>query len=316
MTNLDIVIVNWNTGSRLRDCLQSIWPANSAPILTIRRCILVDNASADGSADGLESLPLSLMVIRNQENKGFAYACNQGARAGDSEYILFLNPDTRLFPDSLAQALPFLDAPGNERVGILGIQLVDEEGGIQRNVARFPAPGSTFAQMFGLDRLWPRYFSSHFMTDWDHKENRVVDQVTGAFFLVRRCVFEELAGFDERFFMYFEEVDFAFRAKMAGWNCYYLAEAQALHHGGGASYQVKARRLFYLLRSRVLFMAKHYGAPAAIGILIATFLVEFWARLGWSLFHQPGQNFTATIQAYWMLLTSLPPLLRRLGEKA
>ncbi len=168
--------------------------------------------------------------------------------------------------------------------------------------------------MLGLDRLWPRRFPSHFMTDWDHRDNREVDQVTGAFYLVRRMVFEELNGFDERFFMYFEDLDFAYRAKHAGWKSYYLADAQALHYGGGASYQIKAKRLYYSFNSRVLYVAKHFGAPSAIKILMASFLVEFWVRLGWSLANLSKQNFIETIQAYRMFLQTLPRLLRDLGK--
>jgi GT2 family glycosyltransferase len=272
----------------------------------------VDNASIDDSAEGLEGLPLPLAMIRNHENKGFAYACNQGAKVGGSEYILFLNPDFRLFPDSLVKALRFLEEKRNERVGILGIQLVDHNGVVQRNVARFPTPKSLFYQMLGFDRLWPRRFPSHFMTAWDHRESREVDQVTGAFYLVRRKVFEELHGFDERFFMYFEDLDFAYRAKQAGWKSYYLADAQALHYGGGASNQVKARRLSYVLNSRVLYVAKHFGMPAAWGILLTSLGIEFWTHLGWSLINLSGQNFIETLWAYGMFVRTLPCLLREL----
>ena len=308
MIDLDIVIVNWNTGPQLRDCLQSISLASPASV----QCVVVDNASVDGSAEGLEGLPLAVTLVQNHENKGFAFACNQGAKKGTAGYILFLNPDFRLFQDSLTKALLFLEQPQNEQVGILGIQLVDEKGVIQRNVARFPTPKSLFHQMLGFDRLWPRRFPSHFMTDWDHRESREVDQVTGAFFLVRRMVFEELKGFDERFFMYFEDLDFAYRAKRAGWKSYYLADAQAFHYGGGASDQVKARRLSYVLKSRVLYVAKHFGMPAAWGILLTSLGIEFWTRLGWSLINLSGQNFIETLRAYGMFVRTLPRLLREL----
>ena len=314
MIDLDIVIVNWNTGPQLRDCLQSISLAIAPPGLRLCQCSVVDNASQDGSADGLEDLPLPLTIIMNQDNKGFAYACNQGAKAGKSEYILFLNPDLRLFPNSLEKSLQFLDDKQNEQVGILGIQLVDANGVVHRNVARFPTPKTLFLQMLGLDRLWNRRFPSHFMTEWDHQDSREVDQVTGAFYLVRRSVFEKLEGFDERFFMYFEDLDFAYRAKHAGWKSYYLSDVQALHFGGGASYQVKAKRLYYVLYSRLLYVAKHFGANSTIAILVASFIVEFWIRLGWSITSFSKQNFISTIQAYCMFLHNLPRLLRNLKK--
>ena len=312
MINLDIVIVNWNTGVQLRECLQSILHASSVSDLHLRQCIVIDNDSQDGSADGLDSMPLPLMVVRNHENKGFAYACNQGAKAGKSEFLLFLNPDIRLFPGSLLKAFDFMNKKENEQNGILGIQLIDKDGAIQRNVARFPTPKSLPFQMLGLDRIWPRRFPSLFMSDWDHLESKEVDQVTGAFYLVRRVVFEELKGFDERFFMYYEDLDFAYRAKQVGWKSYYLADTQACHLGGGASNLIKARRLFYLVNSRVLYVAKHYGIPSAIIIIIATFLVEFWVRLGWSVVTLSKQNFIETIQAYSIFTRNIPKLLKEL----
>ena len=315
MIDLDIVIVNWNTGAQLRDCLQSILLASPASILRLGYCVVVDNASVDGSAVGLEALPLPLKLIMNPENKGFGYACNQGAEPGSAEYLLFLNPDVRLFPDNLSKALLFLQDTQNEQVGILGIQLVDQNGVVQRNVARFPTPGTLFYQMLGLDRLWPRHFPSHFMTDWDHQDSREVDQVTGAFYLVRRSVFEQLKGFDERFFMYFEDLDFAFRAKQAGWKSYYLAATQAFHHGGGASDQAKARRLSYVLNSRVLYVAKHFGVKAARCILLASVGMELWSRLVWSLITLSGQNFLETLRGYGMFARTLPHLFIELGNE-
>jgi GT2 family glycosyltransferase len=315
MINLDIVIVNWNTGPQLRECLQSILVASAASILRLCSCVVVDNASIDGSADGLEAQLLPLKVIMNPENKGFGYACNQGAELGSAEYLLFLNPDIRLFPDSLTKALLFLQDVQNERVGILGIQLVDQYGVVQRNAARFPTPGSLFYQMLGLDRLLPGHFRSHFMTDWDHHESREVDQVTGAFYLVRRKVFEQLRGFDERFFMYFEDLDFAYRAKQVGWRSYYLADAQAFHQGGGASNQVKARRLSYVLNSRVLYVAKHFGVPAARWIILGSIGMELWTRLIWSLICLSGQNFLETLRGYGMFARMLPHLLKELENE-
>src|SRR5660398_194498 len=108
--------------------------------------------------------------------------------------------------------------------------------------ARFPCVSGFLAHAVGLDRSFPRL--GHFMAEWDHLANRQVDHVIGAFFLVRRGLFEQLQGFDERFFVYFEDVDFSCRAKQSGWKSYYLADTQAFHAGGGTSNQVKAQRSF------------------------------------------------------------------------
>jgi N-acetylglucosaminyl-diphospho-decaprenol L-rhamnosyltransferase len=315
IVNFDIVIVNWNTGTKLYECLQSIPLACPASFVQLSHCTVVDNASTDGSLNALSELPLPLEIIHNEANKGFAYASNQGAKVGDAQYILFLNPDSKLFPDNLQKAFLFLEEKQNERVGILGIQLIDGDGIVQRNVARFPTPNSLFYQMLGLDRLWPHRFPPHFLREWDHQDDKEVDQVEGAFFLVRRQLFEELDGFDERFFMYFEDLDFAYRAKQAGWKSYYLAETKALHYGGAASNQVKDRRLFYVLKSRVLYVAKHFGLLPAFVILFASVAVETWVRLGWDILNLSWYNFRNTFRAYVMFLVASPKLIEGLIKK-
>ncbi len=310
MVNLDIVVVNWNAGNQLYDCLHSIQASNSDPIFQLSSCTVVDNASSDGSAEKLSDLPFNLTVIRNLKNRGFGSACNQGAKVGDAGYILFLNPDIRLFPGSLGKALLWLEQPRNKDIGILGIQLVDVNGNLQRNISHFPTPWSILYRMVGLDRLWPVLFPPYFMSARDHQESREVDHVQGAFFLLRREVYEELGGFDERFFMYFEDVDFAYRANQAGWKSYYFAQAQAFHRGGGTSQQIKAARLSYWMAGRLLYASKHFGCASTIVILLASFGLEFWARIGWCLVNFSRQHLAETLRAYGIYIKSLPQLLR------
>jgi hypothetical protein len=169
--------------------------------------------------------------------------------------------------------------------------------------------------MLGLDRLFPARFPPRIMTDWDHQENKYVDHIEGSFFLVRRRVFEDLSGFDERFFLYFEDLDFAYRVKQAGWKSYYLVESQAFHHGGGTTNQIVPRRLFYWMASRVQYIAKHFGRTAAWGILIASLTVEFWDRVAWNLVNLSGQHLIETFQAYGMYIKAIPLLIRGLYEK-
>ena len=203
MPDLDIIIVNWNAGNKLFECLDSIRHSSTETSFHLAKCIIIDNASTDGSLEHIKDMAPPLEVARNTENKGFGFACNQGSKSGASEYILFLNPDVRLFPDSLSKSVAFMESSDNKQIGILGIQMVDQNGKIHRNVARFPSPRSLFYQMFGLDHLWPKQFPPHFMTDWDYQQSRVVDQVPGAFFLVRRSLFKNLDGFRREIFYVF-----------------------------------------------------------------------------------------------------------------
>jgi N-acetylglucosaminyl-diphospho-decaprenol L-rhamnosyltransferase len=276
--HVDIIIVNWNAGHLLRDCLISIVDIKRDG-LVLDRVVIVDNASSDGSLENLGDLVLPLTVIANSENVGFAKACNQGATDSKADYLLFLNPDVRLFTTSLTKPVQFMERSNNGRIGICGIQLVDEQGQIKRACSHFPTPGSFLSKMLGLYRLFPRFFPSPFMTEWDHADSRQVDQVMGAFFMVKQCLFEELEGFDECFFVYFEEVDFSYRSYLAGWHSYFLANTRAYHKGGGTSELVKAERLFYYLRSRIQYGYKHFGWATATGLALGTLFLEPIARL-------------------------------------
>lgn len=314
MADLDIVIVNWNAGNKLFECLDSIRGSNAATSFRLAKCIVVDNASTDGSVGSIKGMDLPLELIQNTENKGFGFASNQGSKCGNSKYILFLNPDVTLFPDSLSKSVSFMESYNDIQIGVLGIQMIDQNGAIHRNVARFPSPASLFYQMFGLDRFWPRRFPPHFMTDWTHLDSRAVDQVPGSFFLVRRSLFNNLHGFDERFFMYFEDLDFAYRARRSGWANYYLSSVRSFHYGGGTTNQVKARRLFYVLRSRLYYAAKHFGYHHALWIMVVSLTIEVWVRLGWSLITLSAGNFVETLQAYFLYVKELPALLGKIKQ--
>lgn len=308
MPCIDIVLVNWNAGSLLRDCVRSIEEARIEGF-SLGQVVIVDNGSTDGSLDGLVSLALPLEIIKNTDNKGFAAACNQGAQGNRADYLLFLNPDTRLFADSLSVPLAFMEAAQNQSVGVCGIQLIDEHEEVSRNCARFPTPRMFFSKIFGLDRLLPGIFQSHFMEEWEHKENREVDHVIGAFFLVRRHLFEQLNGFDERFFVYLEDLDFSLRAKKSGWASYYLADARAYHKGGGTSEQIKARRLFYSLRSRILYGYKHFTPTQATLLLVSTLCFEPLTRLTFNLLQGAFKSASETISGYLMLYRALPGIM-------
>jgi GT2 family glycosyltransferase len=193
------------------------------------------------------------------------------------------------------------------------VQLLDEAGHVSRSCARFPSAVGFAAHAVGLDRFFPRL--GHFMAEWDHAQTRQVDQVIGAFFLVRRNLFEALHGFDERFFVYFEEVDLSYRARQTGWRSVYLADAQAFHAGGGTSNQVKARRLFYSLRSRLLYAFKHFSWMGAFAVLLATLLVEPLSRSALALMRRSWVGLKETWAAYGMLWRWLPQWVLKGGTR-
>lgn len=307
---LDIIIVNWNAGDQLRDCVASVLMHGAG---AVGRAIVVDNGSTDGSADAVADCE-GIKVIRAGKNLGFAAACNRGAREADSAYLLFLNPDTRVEADSLRVPLAFMEQSENAEVGICGVQLVDEEGQVSRTCARFPTLGRLTASALGVDKLVGLGSAAMRMGDWDHGETRTVDQVIGAFFLIRRDLFERLSGFDERFFVYFEEVDLSLRVHRAGGCSVYLAGARAFHAGGGTSRQIKARRLFYSLRSRLLYGFKHFPGWQAWVLTGVTCLVEPFTRTGYCLIRRDWAGVRNTWTAYRSLWGGIGRIIREDGR--
>ena len=304
--SVHVVIVNWNSGAQLRECLDS-FAAVADDAVTLARVTVVDNASTDGSCESLsprarETLPLTL--VRNDVNLGFAMACNQGAAGAAADFLLFLNPDTRLMPGSLELPARYLGSPHHEAVGIVGIQLIDADGKVARNTARTPTARSMIGNSLGLDRVLPAWFPRHFDTQWPHDETRVVDQVMGAFFFVRRAVYEELGGFDERFFVYYEDLDFALRARMRGWSSVYLASAQAFHRGQGTTHAATERRTFYFARSKLLFARKFFSAGAALAVMAVTLTLEPVARMV-----AAPRSAGGTLRAFVRLWKALPEIL-------
>ena len=304
---VDIVIVNWNGGALVRACLASLAAAGDDPAKAV---VVVDNASVDGSADGLERPDLRLTVLRNPNNAGFGRACNQGAALGRAPAILFLNPDTEIGPDAVRLALAALSADAN--VGVVGAQLVDGTGRVQRMCARRPSALSLIGQELHLDRVMPNRVPTHFMAEWDHAASGPVDQVMGAFLMIRRSLFERLGGFDERFHVYYEDVDLCARAWDAGFTVHHLAEATVRHDGQGTTRQVKARRLFYIQRSRILYAAKHHGAASALTLAVATFAVQIPLRLGLALLRRSPREAGQVVHAAALLAGAMPGLLMRL----
>jgi N-acetylglucosaminyl-diphospho-decaprenol L-rhamnosyltransferase len=309
--SLSVIIVNWNSGELLFDCLKSVEVAKSIT-LKLDSVVVVDNASTDGSIENLSDIDLPLKIIRNKQNLGFALACNQGAIGNTSDYVLFLNPDTCLMKDSLVRPLVLMELQENRNIGILGIQLKDGDGKISRTCARYPTPRTFFTKIFGLDKLMPKYFRTHIMTEWDHEDSREVDHVMGAFLMIRRQLFEALDGFDHRYFVYLEDLDLSYRAKEAGSKIYYLTEVSAYHKGGGTSENVKSLRMFYSLRSRILYAYKHYGWCIASLLMLTTLTIEPFSRLTLAAWRKSGTEVKETIQGYLLLWCDIPKIFRNI----
>lgn len=302
--SIHIVIVNWNTGDYLRECLASIAATRNATF-TIERVTVVDNASSDGSMTALEASALPLELVHNRDNVGFAAACNQGATGSRADYLLFLNPDTRLFPDTLSTATAFMGSGDAAGIGICGAQIIDDEGRPAISCARFPSLRVMFGKMTGLHRVLPTVFPGHHLTPTETADSRLVDQVIGAFFFVRSDLFTRLGGFDERYFLYFEEVDFSLRAREAGALSYFLKPATVFHAGNVSSAQVRPAQLHQSLRSRMLFAFEHWSRWQATALLLLSLTVELAARLTNAVLHGDVQAVSDVTAGYARLIRDL-----------
>ena len=297
-----IVIVNWNTGMHLGVCIRSI-EAAAAEDLRIRAVTVVDNASHDGSIDSVESAVLPLEIVRNSRNVGFAAGCNQGAGRSDADYVLFLNPDTQLRPETLSKVVRFMESDSAAGVGICGAFVVRPDGSPAISCSRFPTLRTFVGAMTGLDGRFPRLFPPHHLLPSETPTSRPVDQVIGAFFFVRGHLYTRLGGFDERFFVYFEDVDFSLRARQCGFGSYFLREAQVVHLENVSSNQVPSERLLYSLRSRLLYARLHWSRSGAWLLTGLTLVLELPARVVTAALRRDKAAVRSTLRGYLGLVS-------------
>jgi GT2 family glycosyltransferase len=263
MIDLGIVIVSWNTRDLLRDCLRSVYASEGVTF----DVVVVDNASPDDSAGMVQAEFPQARLIANDDNPGYPRANNQGLRllgfgkdaSPDApRYALLLNPDTVLPPDALREMVAFMDA--DAQIGMAGPKLILPDGSLDKACRRsFPSPEVSFYHMVGLSKLLPhsRRFGRYNLTFLDPDTLTEVDSVVGAYMQVRREAIADVGLLDETFFMYGEDLDWAFRVKKAGWTIWYNPAVTVNHIKRAASRQSKrAQREFY--RAMLIFYRKHY----------------------------------------------------------
>jgi N-acetylglucosaminyl-diphospho-decaprenol L-rhamnosyltransferase len=295
---VDVVIVNWNTGRHLAACVEALAASERAGF-DFGVVAVVDNASTDDSLAGVEATNLPLRVIENGHNLGFAAACNRGAAGGQGVFVLFLNPDARVSASAIDVTVKFMLESGSANVGIVGGQMIGDSGAEEFSCARFPTFGMYVAKMFGLAHVFPNHVPRQRIRADELPSRGAVDQVIGAYFLIRRELFERLDGFDEKFFVYFEEVDLAFRARALGQLSFFLSDVHVHHSGQVSSDQVKGKRLYYQLRSRTEYARKHWPAWQAPTLAALTVGVELPVRFALGVARLDGSS-RAAVDAWRM----------------
>ena len=243
----DVVVVTHNSRDHIRACVE---PLSRSSELSV---IVVDNDSRDGTLDALADLPVR--PVQRRDNLGFSFACNVGWREGSSPVVVFLNPDATAEPAAILRLAELLEEdPG---IGAVGPLLHDEHG-IHLSQRRFPTAAISFAAAFFLPRVWPATPWSVDVGNKDaYRRSGSPDWVSGACIALRRDVLEQLGGFDERFFMYYEDMDLCRRVRNRGLDVRFEPSVSVTHIGAASA--PRARLVPVMTESRLLYADKHRG---------------------------------------------------------
>lgn len=296
MTDIGIVILNWNTRDLLRRCLETVYASEGGFTYQV---VVVDNASTDDSPEMVRRDFPQAQLIVSETNGGYSYGNNLGLRAlgfrdkgalpDAPRYALLLNPDTELPPTALCDMIAFMDA--NPDVGAAGPRLVLPDGSLDRACRRsFPSPMVSLYHFTGLAKLFPGSprFARYNMTYLPVDQEAEVDSVVGAYMQVRREALEAIGLLDEMFFMYGEDLDWAYRIKNAGWRIVYHPQVVVKHVKRAASRQSQRAQMEFW-RAMLMFYRKHYRTttPLWLHSLIMTGLLVKGGRSLWTEMRQP-----------------------------
>ncbi len=283
--DIAVILVTYNAEFELQECVSQLLNTNPWVNLEI---IVVDNHSEDSTLNVARSFENRIRLIANPENKGFAFAVNQGVSATTAPLILLLNPDARITLDGIS-ALKFFLETQHDAVAAAP-RLIYPDGRLQPSRGTFPDLHLIIAHLFCLKRLLPadevviqghlRILGRFFQQYAEPSPVQYVDYTTGACVMIKRCAFDQIGGMDDGFFLYYEEIDFALRARKAGWKWVYLDQVISRHEVASASRKAPLRPFFERYRSMVYFFRKHHPAWKTF---IVCQLISLMAMCRWAL---------------------------------
>ena len=274
---LSVCIVNWNTRGYLRECLTAL--QNYPPLGDDLEVIVVDNASTDGSVDMVAAEFPGAVLIASVANLGYAEGNNLALARATGDALLLLNPDVIVHPESLTRAAEF--AAAHPEVGAFGCRLIGTDGKTQPSLRSFPDPGPVLWEYLGFSRLFPRsrVFGTYRMTWFDYESAMEADQPMGSFLWISRNAYAAVSGMDPQFPIFFNEVDWCWRAKRGhGLSIWYTPNVVVTHYGGGSTRQVKASMVRESHRSLLRFYDKHYQSlvPPVKWLIRTAVLLNEW----------------------------------------
>jgi GT2 family glycosyltransferase len=252
---LSVCIVTYKARDLLRDCLGSLYENTQREF----EVIVVDNGSNDGVAEMLAQEFPAVRLIQNTANRGYTAPMNQALQAGSGRYLVQLNPDTLILPSGLDRLIEFMES--HPQVGICGPKVLNRDLSLQKPCRRGESrPWAVFTYFTGLARLFPssRWFGEYLMSYMPEDQAHPVAGVAGSCMLIRREVVDAIGYLDERYFAYQEDADYCFRARQAGWQIYYVPQAQIIHYGSlGGSRVQPYRSIYEWHRSYFLYYRKN-----------------------------------------------------------
>lgn len=262
--DLSVILVSYNTIEMTKKALGYLF----ASLHNIKmEVFIVDNDSKDHSADVLRHKFPNITLIENKKNVGFGRANNQVLPYINGRYVLLLNTDAFVEPDTVAKTVQYMDA--NPQCGILGVKFLGGDGKLQPSCRFFPTPWNIFLNRTGLNRIFKHAKMVDDMS-WDHASVRNCDWVPGCYFLIRKEVIDQVGLFDPRYFLYYEEIDLCFAAKKAGWHVTYFPFTSVVHLGGESAKSEgeitsSGRQIQSLqIESEMLYFRKNYGLITVI----------------------------------------------------
>src|SRR6056297_329261 len=245
--DLSIIIVSWNSRDKLKQNLEYIFAAEDG---LAKEIWVVDNNSGDGTAEMVNKNFEQVNLIVNSENLGFAKANNQATKRSQGRYILLLNPDMKVYPDTFKNMVAWMDK--HPEAGVSGCHLVNEEGETVPHVRRFPRWTDQLATILKIPHIFPGVLNKYLQKDFDYNKEIEVDSIRGSFFMIRREAWRDIGDLDEDFFIWFEEVDYCQRAWRSGWKVMYTPAAQCVDYVGRSFYLLKTRTTQKYFRDSML----------------------------------------------------------------
>jgi hypothetical protein len=270
--DISIIIINTNEKHFLEPLLNSIKENVNSVAYEV---IVVDNNSSDGSPEMIRERCEDVKLVEMDHNGGFSKSNNRGARIAQGKYLVILNPDTIVCKNALESMFEFLERENS--VAVVGCKLLNPDGSLQRSCGIFPNLKTEFYFRTFLNRIFPKskLVGSYLLGSWDYSSTAEVDWVTGACLMIRKDLFDQLGGFDERLYMYYEDVDLCYRVRELGWKIYFIPNSFIYHYLGGSWKKNRAIPIFNGCRSSLYFFRKH-RRPWQTWVLKTTMFLEIF----------------------------------------